>query len=250
MDFMLLEKVPEHYALSPISRIKKLILLGAWDRALVEFLQSEGKEVYIYNNFDEEVKAPSVNNNEREACYQTVSHFIENGHRNIAVINGFYDYSESKERYRGYEKALFERNIHLLPYFVKWGDYTPESGYLLMKELMDAPNRPTAVFCANDTVAGGAYLAIIEAGLKCPEDISLFGHDNLEFSEAMGLSSIDPLYEEVGIQLAHMALRENYENRLNGTAGLIHVIESQIIYRRSVMDVKNSPRTAVFMPII
>ena len=51
-----------------------------------------------------------------------------------------------------------------------------------MKFILNQPERPTAVFAANDLMAIGAYTAIFESGLKIPADISIIGHDNIDVS--------------------------------------------------------------------
>jgi DNA-binding LacI/PurR family transcriptional regulator len=49
-------------------------------------------------------------------------------------------------------------------------------------ELLDAPDRPTAVFCDDDILAGGVYLAARERGLRIPDDVSVVGFDDLPFA--------------------------------------------------------------------
>ena len=50
-------------------------------------------------------------------------------------------------------------------------------------ELLDAPERPTAVYCDDDILAGGVYLAARERGLRIPEDLSVVGFDDLPFAQ-------------------------------------------------------------------
>ena len=64
-----------------------------------------------------------------------------------------------------------------------------ESGYIMMKEILKLEDRPTAVFCGNDSIAMGAYKAIRENKLKIPEDISIIGFNDLKLSQY----SIPPL---------------------------------------------------------
>jgi DNA-binding LacI/PurR family transcriptional regulator len=57
--------------------------------------------------------------------------------------------------------------------------YGQEYGYRGMMQLLNLPERPTAVFAANDILAIGALQAIYKAGLRVPEDISLLGMDDI-----------------------------------------------------------------------
>lgn len=55
----------------------------------------------------------------------------------------------------------------------------------MMNKLLETENHPTAVFCCSDPIAIGAYRAIIENGLKVPDDISLIGFDDIEEAQFM-----------------------------------------------------------------
>lgn len=76
---------------------------------------------------------------------------------------------------------------------IEQGDYTVESGKAAMKRLLAASSqRPFCVFVANDLMALGALLAVREAGLNCPDDVSILGFDGIPaggFSDP-GLSTI------------------------------------------------------------
>ncbi len=69
--------------------------------------------------------------------------------------------------------------------FLEVGEFSPESGYLMMKKLLSYTEIPTAVFCGNDSIAMGAYRAIREKNLKIPSDISVIGFNDLKLSQYM-----------------------------------------------------------------
>ena len=69
--------------------------------------------------------------------------------------------------------------------FVKVDEFSPESGYEMMKEILKLEDRPTAIFCANDSIAMGAYKAIREHNLKIFDDISIIGFNDLKISQYM-----------------------------------------------------------------
>src|SRR5439155_5954029 len=58
------------------------------------------------------------------------------------------------------------------------GDLTGPSGYAAMRRLLALPQRPTAVFAADDAMAAGALRAIREAGLGVPRDVAVVGFDD------------------------------------------------------------------------
>ncbi len=81
------------------------------------------------------------------------------------------------------------------------GDGTASSGYRLVAGLMRAPDPPTAIFCANDPTAMGAYEALKEQGLRIPEDVAVVGFDNQELIAAHlrpALSTVALPHHEMG----------------------------------------------------
>lgn len=102
------------------------------------------------------------------------------GHETVHHITGHVDSFFSRRREEVWREVL-EAEGRRVPPAVE-GDWTARSGYLAMRRLLDVPvsERPTAVFCANDQSALGAYRAIREAGLRVPEDISVIGFDDIE----------------------------------------------------------------------
>jgi len=72
---------------------------------------------------------------------------------------------------------------------------------------------PTAIFAANDIMAVGTQRALHKAGLRIPEDVSLFGHDNTILSYIAGISSVDMKRAAVGLATLDLLL-SNIEGRV------------------------------------
>jgi len=111
---------------------------------------------------------------------QAVEHLIKLGHKKIYFINGIKEYLNAIERLEGYRRALDNAGIEFSEKYVKNGDWTFESGYVVMKEFLQHTHRPTAIYAANDMMALGAIKAINEHRLQVPDDISVIGFDNIE----------------------------------------------------------------------
>lgn len=62
--------------------------------------------------------------------------------------------------------------------WIKYGDFSEESGYRAMMELLHLHERPAAIFAGNDVIAYGAIKAIKDSLLKIPDDISIVGFDD------------------------------------------------------------------------
>ena len=110
-------------------------------------------------------------------AYQAVMYILRTGHRRVAMITGPQNTVGGRDRYQGYQDALRERGLPLIPELVAVGEYSDPSGYLAMKRLL--PHRPDAVFAASDAMAFAAMRAIQEAGLRIPEDIAVVGFDDI-----------------------------------------------------------------------
>jgi len=101
-------------------------------------------------------------------------HLLDRGYRDIAFITGPADNFDAAERLRGFRAAAKSARTQLLR-----GDFSEESGYRVGKQLVAAKQRPQAVFAANDMMAIGCLFALIEAGLRVPQDIALAGFDDI-----------------------------------------------------------------------
>jgi len=109
---------------------------------------------------------------------EAARHLADLGHTRIALISGPTTFRSSQERQKGFESGLAERGLSLDPALTKRGAYTYESGVAAAHELLALDTPPTAVFCLNDEMAVGAYLAARERGLNIPQDISVVGFDD------------------------------------------------------------------------
>lgn len=114
------------------------------------------------------------------SSHQAVVHLLRLGHRRVATITGPMNTVVGIDRYQGYQNALMERGLPLLPDLVAEGDFTDASGYAAMQLLLQA--EPDAVFCASDPMALGALRALNDAGKRVPEDVAVVGFDDAPFA--------------------------------------------------------------------
>ncbi len=110
-------------------------------------------------------------------------HLVDLGHRRIAMItNAPVAYTASADRLTGYRETLQAAGIAYDEFLVHFGNFTPESGFQAMNELLSVSSLPTAVFVASDTVALGALQAIRQQGLHVPDDLAMVGFDDIPLS--------------------------------------------------------------------
>jgi LacI family transcriptional regulator len=94
---------------------------------------------------------------------------------------------------RGYRSALAKHQLNASAGYIISGQHEDSTGYEGMRKLLGVSPRPDGVFCYNDPVAAGAIKAILEAGLKVPNDIAVIGAGNVHYSDLLRvpLSTID-----------------------------------------------------------
>jgi len=115
--------------------------------------------------------------------YMAASHLLSLGHRRIGVVAEDLRLLSSQERVRGYRHALEEAGVAIDDGLVRVSDFTIEGGRRAALELLQLPDRPTALFACNDLLAIGAMRAAKELGLAIPEDLSVVGFDNTILAE-------------------------------------------------------------------
>ncbi|MBZ3901203.1 LacI family DNA-binding transcriptional regulator [Streptomyces griseiscabiei] len=128
-------------------------------------------------------------------------HLTELGHRRIAMIGGPRDQLYCCARLDGYRSAMGSAGLPVDPVLVVHAPLTSEDGYAAARTLLALPERPTAVFTANDLQALGVYQAAREAGLRIPEDLSVVGFDDLPV-----VAWVDPPLTTVHQPLTEMAV--------------------------------------------
>ena len=133
-----------------------------------------------------------------------VDYLFNEGHREIAFINGDINSLHGQKRLEGVKKSFQKNNLEFNSKIIKDGDFYAEDGYHSMQEILNLPKSdwPTAVFAASDNQAIGVLKAMEEKGLKAPDDIAVIGYDNIELAKHLKITTIwQPMYK-----LGHLAI--------------------------------------------
>lgn len=121
----------------------------------------------------------SVGATNRAGGATATGHLLSLGHRRVGVVGGPRDMLCSRARLDGYRAALADAGVPFDPALVRHADFTREGGRRQALDLLRLPDRPTAVFAANDEQALGVIEAARAAGLSVPGDLSVVGFDDL-----------------------------------------------------------------------
>lgn len=123
---------------------------------------------------------PSILPDEVAGGLAATERLLAAGHTRVAIINLDPETAAAVGRLEGYERALRAARVSVRPEYVTCGHATADGGYERARELLELPEPPTAIFCATDRMAMGAYDAIKERGLEIPRDVAVIGFDDQE----------------------------------------------------------------------
>lgn len=134
--------------------------------------------------------------------YLATQHLLDLGHRRVAYVGdefpNSYGFPTGELRYEGYCSALNAYDTPLCPEYVCLGAHGEKTAYQLTERLLALPELPTAIFAMSDIQAVGCILAIRDAGLRVPEDISVIGFDDVQLSRYIGLTTVRQHLEQSG----------------------------------------------------
>lgn len=122
---------------------------------------------------------PTVDSDNHGGAIIGTQHLLELGHRRIAFVGGRADLESSRLREQGFRAAMADAGVPVDDDLVRAGDYRKESSREPVRELLSLPDRPTAVFAANDLSAMAALEVARELGLRVPQDVSVIGFDDI-----------------------------------------------------------------------
>jgi Transcriptional regulators len=168
------------------------------------------------------------------AAQEATAYLIGQGHSEIGIIAGPRDVTTSTERVSGYISALKKNGFAIRDSLIQHGDYTSEHGYRACKNLLKHNPSMTALFTTNYDVTIGAMMAINECGILVPNDLSVFGFDDMPFAQVIKphLSVIAQPIEEIGECASHTLLE-----RMNGktaSPAKVTVLSAHAVIRDSV----------------
>ncbi len=159
-----------------------ILFLGTSSRDLVYIAKQKRIPIVLVGHPLPELELHCVVPDGRAGGFQAAKHLIDLGHKKIAIITGKPEYDPvSTERLEGYRFALAQNGIEERKDYVIEADFChPQTAYDAAKRLLELNDPPTAIFCVSDSLAYRTYPAILEKGLKIPDDISVVGFDNIQ----------------------------------------------------------------------
>ncbi len=178
-----------------------------------------------------------VASNDQQVVEFAVKQLIARGHRDIGFVRGPEGFRSAEEREAGFLSAIRDAKLALSPERRAGGNYRFESGVMAGQQLLDRPDRPTAIFASNDEMAAGVMHTARALGINLPDELSIIGFDDSPTASHLWppLTTVRwPIYA-MG-QLAAQKLLPEFLPNVDGKK-LPVTLESTLIERASVSTI-------------
>jgi LacI family transcriptional regulator len=145
----------------------------------IRYLMRIGVPFIQIGRYFENLPAAYVISNDELGGYQATKYLIDNGHRDILMLNGPSYISSARERLAGYKRALAEVRISERPELVREISIT-EGCSRILADILREKTYFTAIFAFSDMIAWDAWTCLQKQGFNIPADYSLIGFDNIQ----------------------------------------------------------------------
>lgn len=164
----------------------------------------------FFDRIVDEIEAHKIVVDDYRGGFKATKHLIEQGGTRIAHIGGPLNLKIYQKRLDGYSDAMKEAGLAIDDSMLIHNSLTREEGTKAIKKLLKNPQRPDAIFCANDTTALSVIIHLREVGIKVPDDILIVGFSNEPFSEVVtpSISTIRQPGFEIGRKAAELLINQ------------------------------------------
>jgi len=208
------------------------------DEYLIELAES-GCAFVLINRSVPALADRCINLDNRLGGYLATQHMLSLGHRDIAYVAGPMWKHDARERYIGHCDALSEHGITPDDALFFEGDFQETGGVQGLEHFRNTGVQFTALVCANDEMASGAITAAHDIPLQLPEQLSVIGFDNVNFSHYTypKLTTIDYPIGEIGHMAACWVLNQVYQKP---TSDLQSLFKPKLIARDSTTRINTN----------
>lgn len=197
-----------------IARRVDLLLVAStqWTEEMFRRVEEAGMPYILIDRKLSGLAAHFVGVNDEEVGAMATRHLMDIGCKRVAHIGGM-ALSPVVGRLEGYKRTLAKRGMPVDPQLIvntgRVEELGDESGYEATKKLLKLSPRPDGIFCYNDPVAFGAIAAILDAGLRVPEDVAVVGCGNNFYDKFLKvpLTSVDQQSVAIGQRAAKLGLQ-------------------------------------------
>ncbi len=198
----------------------------------VELLRENGTPTVF---IDREQKGEAISSVVFDSYHEgelAAKYLLELGHATFGYIRGVENNFDNTERLRGFRAILRKAGITLKEDYILKGEFERDVAYHAVKDFLElAKPLPEAIFAANDLSAIGTVEALLEEGIRVPEQVSVLGCDDIETAQLVkpSLTTIRTSFEKQGtLAVNHLMALIQGEKK-----GSIEILQGRIIPRES-----------------
>lgn len=176
----------------------------------IDFLRKSGIPFVAQGRTEDSRDYAWLDIDNEKAFVDATNHLIGLGHRKIAYLGGDPDLNYAWQRKNGFLSAAKSHEYPIDPAFLRDGICDEMAARKAVVELLELPDRPTAILCVTDTVAIGAIHALQHAGVTVGSEISVIGFDGLPMGEAIhpGLTTMTQASDKIGREIGRMVIAQ------------------------------------------
>jgi LacI family transcriptional regulator len=185
---------------------------------------------------------PLVAADDAEGVADAIRHLAELGHRAIAHVTGPLSLSTTSRRLQAFEAESASLGLRTEGMVIHGDAFTTRAGRSAAERLLHRGREFTAILAGNDLVALGCMEALAEAGLRCPDDVSIVGHNDTPLVDSVQppLTTVAIPQERIGAEAARLLLRR-FEGD-DADAGERVLLPTELIVRGSTAPVLEAVR--------
>lgn len=205
---------------------------------------ARGIKIVLVDTELPDLDVDSVAIDDEAAARVAVEHLLQHEHKNVAIVHGGTEASFDRGRLRGYTSALAARGLPLQPRYIVGGASTFDGGRAAVTALLALSPAPSAILATNNLMTVGALVAVADAGLEVPGDVSIVGISDMEWFPISrpAITAVSQPSEDLGRRAAERLLLRLRRKRQP------HAERVQLEFALRVRDSVGPPPTAARMP--
>jgi LacI family transcriptional regulator len=181
------------------------------DTELLTEAAAGGAPLVLVNRSLEDGSLPAVTVNDRQGIALAIDHVVKLGHTRVGHVAGPQNVSTGHRRYLGFLEAMERHGLEAAGSQIAFcRAFTEAEGARGCAELLEHSPQVSAIVAANDRLAIGCYDALETRGLRCPEDVSITGFNDMPFIDRLrpALTSVRVPQREIGTVAAELLLEQ------------------------------------------
>lgn len=184
--------------------------------------------------YDDSIDTVAIDN--KKAAFEAASYLVKTGHKKIGIALGNCELNIYRDRFEGYKAALTEAGLPIDERFILRSDSDDADFYYLVQNMISRGNTPDGFLGTTDQKAVVVMRALLDMGLRIPEDVSVIGFDNIDISSMLNpaLTTISqPFYKIGALAMEKLILQIKARDEGLEYRPMVNILGTELIVRKS-----------------